>query len=163
MLGGFTKLTFCFLYLRIFPQKYFNRLIIAIAAIIAVGSLAFTIGTIFQCVPVQKAWNRAMPGNCTNNTGFWYSHAAFNTFMDIVVYILPIPMIRTLKLARGQKTGLISIFVSAVISYRIRLTCAGTWSVRHRCIHCTNGLSTIKCLDHGSDMGLIGCSHVDRD
>ncbi|QIX01268.1 hypothetical protein AMS68_006785 [Peltaster fructicola] len=110
LLGGFTKLTFCFLYLRIFPQKSFNRLIIAVAVIIATGTFAFTIGTVFQCTPVERAWNHNIPGTCTSNTGFWYSHAAFNTFMDIVVYVLPIPLIRTLKLERGTKTGLISIF-----------------------------------------------------
>lgn len=110
MLGGFTKLTFCFLYLRIFPQKNFARLVTAIAAIVALGSLAFALGTVLQCIPVQRAWNHQLPGTCIDNTAFWYSHAAFNTFFDIVVYVLPIPHIRSLKLARGQKTGLISIF-----------------------------------------------------
>lgn len=110
LLGGFTKLVFCFLYLRIFPQAYMTRIVIAVALISGIGSLAFAIGTVFQCLPVDKAWNHSIPGSCVNNTGFWYSHAAFNTFMDIVIYLLPIPMIRTLKLARGQKTGLISIF-----------------------------------------------------
>ncbi|KAK6419751.1 hypothetical protein LTR95_017016 [Oleoguttula sp. CCFEE 5521] len=110
LLGMFTKLTFCFLYLRIFNQKWFHRLVKSIATIIVLGSLAFTLATVFTCVPVHKFWNRKIPGRCTNNTAFWFSHAAFNTFFDVVIYILPMPMIRTLKLARGQKLGLISIF-----------------------------------------------------
>lgn len=110
LLGGFTKLTFCFLYLRIFNQKWFHRLVIAIATTVAAGSLAYAFGTVFTCSPVDKAWDRKIPGTCTSNVRFWFSHAAFNTFFDIVIYILPMPMIRTLKLARGQRTGLISIF-----------------------------------------------------
>nr|OQO31414.1 hypothetical protein B0A51_02204 [Rachicladosporium sp. CCFEE 5018] len=110
LLGMFTKLTFCFLYLRIFNQKWFHRLVKSIASIIVLGSLAFTLATVFTCIPVHKFWNRKIPGRCTNNTAFWFSHAAFNTFFDVVIYILPMPMIRTLKLARGQKLGLISIF-----------------------------------------------------
>ncbi|KAK5746662.1 hypothetical protein LTR17_000678 [Elasticomyces elasticus] len=110
LIGGFTKLTFCALYLRIFNQKGFNRLVITVSWIVAVGSLAFAFGTIFQCTPVHRAWDRRVQGHCENNAAFWYSHAAFNIFFDIVVFIMPIPLIRTLKLARGQKTGLISIF-----------------------------------------------------
>lgn len=110
LLGGFTKLTFCFLYLRIFNQRWFHKLVITVATIVALGSLAFTLGTVFQCTPVHRAWDRTVPGHCTSNMAFWFSHAAFNSFFDIVVYLLPIPLIRTLKLAKGQKTGLISIF-----------------------------------------------------
>ncbi|KAK0291078.1 hypothetical protein LTR35_001799 [Friedmanniomyces endolithicus] len=110
LLGGFTKLTFCALYLRIFNQKGFATLVMVVSAIVAAGSLAFTLGTVFQCTPVHGAWDRRVPGHCVNNEAFWYSHAVFNIFFDIVVFIMPIPLIRTLKLARGQKTGLISIF-----------------------------------------------------
>ena len=85
LLGGFTKLTFCFLYLRIFNQKGFKRVVMGVAAIVAAGSLAFAIVTVFQCTPVPRAWDRKVPGHCINNARFWYSHAAFNTFWDIVV------------------------------------------------------------------------------
>lgn len=85
VLGGFTKLTFCALYLRIFNQKDFHRTIYGVAAIVAAGSLAFALETILQCPPVHRAWNKQVPGHCINNAAFWYSHAAFNTFFDIVV------------------------------------------------------------------------------
>ncbi|EMC99066.1 hypothetical protein BAUCODRAFT_389608 [Baudoinia panamericana UAMH 10762] len=110
LLGGFTKLTFCFLYLRIFNQKSFHWLVITVAAISGAGSIAFALGTVFQCTPVNRAWDRTIPGHCTSNTEFWYTHAAFNILFDIVIFILPIPLIQGLKMARGQKTGLISIF-----------------------------------------------------
>lgn len=85
MLGGFTKLTFCFLYLRIFNQKWFHWLVIIVGGIVVVGSFAFTLGTILQCIPVRRAWDRAVPGSCYNTMAFWYSQAAFNTFFDMVV------------------------------------------------------------------------------
>jgi len=55
------------------------------AIIVSLGSLAFALGTVFQCLPVHRAWYRRIPGHCISNTAFWYSHAAFNTFWDIVV------------------------------------------------------------------------------
>ncbi|KAI7154698.1 hypothetical protein KC349_g7501 [Hortaea werneckii] len=111
LIGAFTKLTFCFLYLRIFNnQKTFHRVTYIVMAIVAIGSFAFTIGTVFQCLPVHRAWDQRVKGTCISNVAFWYSHAAFNTFFDIVVYLMPIPLIRSLKLRRKQKTGVISIF-----------------------------------------------------
>ncbi|KAI7378358.1 hypothetical protein KC336_g19401, partial [Hortaea werneckii] len=111
LIGAFTKLTFCFLYLRIFNNhKQFKYITYTVMALVGIGSLAFTIGTIFQCLPVHRAWDRRVKGTCISNVAFWYSHAAFNTLFDIVVYLLPIPLIRSLKLRREQKTGVISIF-----------------------------------------------------
>ncbi|KAF2164620.1 hypothetical protein M409DRAFT_25017 [Zasmidium cellare ATCC 36951] len=86
IIGGFTKLNFCFLYLRIFGQsKGFAKVVNANSAIIAAGTVAFTVGTVFQCVPVKRNWDRRVAGYCISNMGFWYAHAGFNTLMDIVV------------------------------------------------------------------------------
>ncbi|GAB1738195.1 hypothetical protein NU219Hw_g2745t1 [Hortaea werneckii] len=111
LIGAFTKLTFCFLYLRIFNnQKTFHRITYTVMVLVAIGSLAFTIGTVFQCLPVHRASDQRVKGTCINNVAFWYSHAAFNTFFDVVVYLMPIPLIRSLKLRLEQKTGIVSIF-----------------------------------------------------
>jgi hypothetical protein len=137
ILGGFTKLTFCALYLRIFPPEgktgIFRRVVWSTAVVTAMGTIAFTLGTVWQCTPVRRAWDRREEGRCTDNLSFWFSHAAFNTFMDVVVsnslpeinspliklpadfdisqvYILPIPLISTLKITSRTRTGLISVF-----------------------------------------------------
>ena len=86
LIGGFTKLTFCFLYRRIFSnQKRFQIFNLAVMVIVATGSFAFAIGTVLQCTPVHRAWDRRVPGHCISNVRFWYSHDAFNTFFDMVV------------------------------------------------------------------------------
>jgi len=63
--------------------------VIIVSAIVAAGSLAFTLGTVFQCTPVHRAWDHRVPDHCLNNEAFWYSHAAFNIFFDIVVRYFP--------------------------------------------------------------------------
>lgn len=85
IIGGFTKLNFCALYLRIFGAKSFQRIVWVTVVVIASGSFAFTVGTIFQCVPIKRNWDRRVDGYCISNLAFWYSHAAFNTLLDIVV------------------------------------------------------------------------------
>lgn len=86
LIGGFTKLNFCFLYWRIFSSsKNFQRLVLTVGGVIAAGTLAFTFATVFQCIPIERNWNRAIPGTCNNLMAFWFSHSAFNTLMDLVV------------------------------------------------------------------------------
>lgn len=87
VLGTFTKLTFCCLYLRLFKtHQTFKRLVWVTTAMIVAGGIAFTATTIWQCSPLERAWNRQVSGHCVENMGFWYSHASFNTIMDIVVF-----------------------------------------------------------------------------
>lgn len=42
---------------------------------------------------------------------FWYAHAAWNTLTDIVVLVLPVPVILRLQMARNQKLALVGVFV----------------------------------------------------
>lgn len=111
ILGGLTKLTFCALYYRIFERRDYRRIIWATILIITTGTVAFTFGTIFQCTPIRYNWNKRIPGgSCISFMAFWYAHAIFNTAMDIVVFILPIPLISTLQMAKRTKIGLASVF-----------------------------------------------------
>lgn len=110
-IGGLTKLCFCMLYLRLFDaKKAFCQAVAINAGIIAAGTLAFTFGTIFQCLPIHRNWDRRVEGYCLDFAAFWYSHAVFNTAMDIVVFALPIPQINTLQMKQRTKTGLIAVF-----------------------------------------------------
>ena len=111
ILGGLTKLTFCALYYRIFKRRDYRRIIWATIMIISTGTVAFTFGTIFQCTPIKYNWNKRIEeGHCISFMGFWYAHAIFNTVMDIVVFVLPIPLISTLHMAKKTKVGLASVF-----------------------------------------------------
>ncbi|KAK4502811.1 hypothetical protein PRZ48_006237 [Zasmidium cellare] len=119
MIGGFTKLNFCFLYVRIFGrEEVFTRIVHWNTAIIAAGSVAFTVGTIFQCMPIKYNWDNRGDGYCISNLGFWYSHAGFNTLMDIVffelmifqVFLLPMWPIWKLHMLKRRKLGLIAVF-----------------------------------------------------
>lgn len=86
VLGVFTKLTFCFLYLRLFhTHQRFRKVVWWTTGLIVVGGSAFTLATVWQCTPIKRAWSMMVNGTCTDKMAFWYSHAAFNTLLDIVV------------------------------------------------------------------------------
>lgn len=71
---------------------------------------AFTLTTVFQCHPIEYNWNRTIPGHCINAPAFWYGHAAWNTALDIIILLLPVPVIRSLQMAKAQKIALVTVF-----------------------------------------------------
>lgn len=111
ILVGTTKLSFVFLYLDLFPIPWFRTACYIMNASIILAIVAFVAGTIFQCTPIPYFWNRTIPGgHCVKTAAFWYGHAAWNTTADILVLLLPIPVIRSLQMGRNQKLAVLGIF-----------------------------------------------------
>ncbi|UKZ82816.1 hypothetical protein TrVFT333_010614 [Trichoderma virens FT-333] len=108
---GITKLSFLFLYLDIFPQKKFRIICWALIIQIALGLVALSFTTIFQCTPVKYSWDKTIPGHCINIKAFWYGQSGWNTLMDVVVLILPIPVILKLQMNRRAKLSILAVFV----------------------------------------------------
>ena len=60
----FTKFSFLVLYFRLFPSKRSQYLSWAMVAIVGLGAIAFVFGTVFQCMPIKRSWNKSVPGSC---------------------------------------------------------------------------------------------------
>ncbi|KAI9735683.1 MAG: hypothetical protein M1834_001699 [Cirrosporium novae-zelandiae] len=111
----FNKLSFLFLYLRLFPTRWFRITCLLTLFLILSGSFSFTIATIFQCTPVHKWWNKKhVPGHCINNASFRWSWAAFNTISDLWVCLMPLPVIAKLQMDRAKKIGVAIVFATGL-------------------------------------------------
>ncbi|PTB64965.1 putative PTH11-typeG-protein-coupled receptor [Trichoderma citrinoviride] len=106
-----TKLSFLFLYLDIFPQRKFRIICWTIIIQIAAGLVALSFTTIFQCSPVKYSWDKTIPGTCINIKAFWYGQSGWNTLMDVLVLVLPIPVILKLQMNRRAKISILAVFV----------------------------------------------------
>ena len=105
------------LYGRVF---YFNDRItwICVYAFIVVfaAELAFMMGTILQCWPVNAAWDRSIKDRaCTNTTAFWFSNAIWNITSDVILILLPVPVVKKLNITRTKKIGLACMFSIGLI------------------------------------------------
>ena len=108
---GTTKLSFVFLYIDLFPIPRFTTFCHIMSASLILAIVAFDAGTIWQCTPIAFFWNRTIPGGkCIGTAQFWYAHAAWNTAADIVVLLMPIPVIRSLQMGRPQKMAVVGVF-----------------------------------------------------
>jgi hypothetical protein len=68
---------------------------------------------IFQ---VQKSWKPLIPGYCIPNANSVYALGAVSIFFDVVILLLPIPMVVNLQINRRKKVGLTGVFCLGVFT-----------------------------------------------
>ncbi|MCJ1440970.1 MAG: hypothetical protein MMC23_001456 [Stictis urceolatum] len=76
----------------------------------------------FGCQPIRKFWAKDIPGHCANEDLAGNFYGAFNFVSDLMIAILPMPMIWNLKMNRKEKIGLFLIFLTGAIAFVVALT-----------------------------------------
>ncbi|KAF8848700.1 hypothetical protein BDZ45DRAFT_551520, partial [Acephala macrosclerotiorum] len=105
-----TKISIIFQYMRIFTAKrvkFFCRIMVGV--LIFYGCWTF-IGSILMCIPVAAFWNQSIQGHCMNKLAFWFANAALNITTDLMIFAIPMPLLKQLQLPRQQKIGLMFVF-----------------------------------------------------
>lgn len=104
------KLTFLLQYHRILGTGQMRKVIMVAFVLIAMWSISQLLVVIFTCTPIHKFWLPETPGTCIPNLPFWYANAAGNIVTDVIVFILPLPVLGRLNLRKSQKLALIGVF-----------------------------------------------------
>lgn len=112
------KATFLLQYRRAFPLPAFQRICDVFLAFLAVWGLAGLVGGATICLPLAKNWDPVSPvWACKKRLWFWIGHGIVHVVTDVVILIMPLPLLKTLPLPRLQKIILIGVF------------CLGFWFV----------------------------------
>lgn len=75
-------------------------------------TVSVILALIFACKPIAKAWDATITGgSCINRGGLYLTIAITNIITDLILLILPIPLVWRLQMPRIQKLGLIVIFI----------------------------------------------------
>ena len=78
--------------------------------VIAYGAWAI-FGNIFLCNPIAFFWDKSIEnGHCMDRMVIWFTNAGVNIAQDLVILLLPMPLIQTLHVSRSQKRGLVMVF-----------------------------------------------------
>jgi hypothetical protein len=80
--------------------------------LVVVGLFAFAtiVAGVFQCVPIDKAWNKNKKGHCYNLVDAWYSNAVFSIITDFFILVLPMHMVYKLQRDKREKLLLYGVF-----------------------------------------------------
>ncbi|KAL2864973.1 uncharacterized protein BJX67DRAFT_359532 [Aspergillus lucknowensis] len=121
------KLSILALYYRIFITETFRKIVVAVATFVVLWLITIEISIFFICRPLQSFWNPRLAGNCLNVTAMIYYITTSNLVTDLVVFVLPLPVIIRLHITRKNKVALSILFSIGILTCGIsaaRLTYA---------------------------------------
>lgn len=113
------KTAFLLQYRRAFPLPTFQRLCDIFLGFLAVWLLAGFITQFAICHPLSRQWDPMVIENgqsCKVRFHFWLANAIMHIATDIVLFIMPFPMIRNLSQNRMQKFVLGGVFSLGFLS-----------------------------------------------
>ncbi|TKX19465.1 hypothetical protein C1H76_8314 [Elsinoe australis] len=109
----FFKLSLCFSYMRIIANSGFRDYRIAVwtgTGITLAFGIAYLFAIFFACDPVRKSWDPRVPGKCFPVAPFYYGTSIVNCCIDLMLFILPIPLLWRLQMNKRRKIGLTFTF-----------------------------------------------------
>ncbi|OBT65555.1 hypothetical protein VE03_05031 [Pseudogymnoascus sp. 23342-1-I1] len=112
------KVALCLSYLRILTHsnRRYEQIIWLVLITCTAGHFGGILLLIFLCKPIQKSWKPLTPGYCIPNANSVYGLGAVSIFYDIVILLLPIPLIIKLHINKRKKIGLAGIFTLGIFT-----------------------------------------------
>lgn len=65
---------------------------------------------VFQCSPIRYFWDTSIEGHCLDQRQNYVAGPVTSFFLDLVIIILPLPIIFSLTIGAAKKCYLIAIF-----------------------------------------------------
>lgn len=111
-----SKISVLFFYTRVFTTHsvWFKRALWLTGCLSTAWTTAFIFAQTFQCTPIYKYWIPAVPGTCVSVWMVATLHALFDAILDVIILVLPMPMVWRLHVGRNRK---ISIFLAFFCGY----------------------------------------------
>ncbi|XXH01708.1 hypothetical protein Hte_008069 [Hypoxylon texense] len=105
------KFTLFFQYYRLIQEVPHYRIFYIVIMVAVTGwVVAQEFVLIFSCTPIASYWDHSIPGTCLDSLLIGWMNAIGNIVTDLIVLILPIPVVWRLNLKRGRKWAVLGIF-----------------------------------------------------
>lgn len=109
------KLSILALYYRIFITETFRKIVVAVATFVVLWVITIEIPIFLICRPLQTFWNPSLSKNCLDVTAIIYYITTSNLFTDLVVFVLPVPVIIRLHTTTRNKVALCILFSIGIL------------------------------------------------
>jgi len=109
--NGFTKLSLLVVYLRLSHQKWYRVAAWASIVIVVLYTAVITLLMFFHCHPVRRAFDfKIQTGYCLDAGILYMATAVSNILTDIILFLLPTPVVLKLHMGKSLKISAIVIF-----------------------------------------------------
>ena len=105
------KISILLFYRQLFDTKRYRIVLLILGCFVVSYDIAFTMVTVFQCMPIHYMWTRVGHGFCLDTSHILLAGSLLNIFTNVIIVILPIPIVWMLQVSRRQKMGLTALFL----------------------------------------------------
>lgn len=106
------KLSVVLFYFRVFQHLRIYSIALWFTAFLVVAwFLGTNLSSIFQCSPVQSAWDKNIKGHCIASGPDFLGTAISNLVVDLVILLIPLPALWRLHVSRTRKLALTGVFI----------------------------------------------------
>ena len=111
------KTSLVLLYYRLFGiVRYYAYIVLGAWIIVLLYWIVLMCVVIFECRPVAFFWDKSIKGGkCINITSCYRWAGVANLLIDLLVLLLPLPMIWRLQLSTRQKVSLSAVFLLGIL------------------------------------------------
>ena len=82
-----------------------------LGVVLAYGAWAVS-SSIFICNPVAFSWDKSITGGrCLNQLTIWIINAGVNIAQDVVIFLMPLFVVKGLSISKSQKKALRAMFI----------------------------------------------------
>ncbi|KAG9689085.1 hypothetical protein KCU95_g2000, partial [Aureobasidium melanogenum] len=120
------KLSLLISYLRVAGfNRIYATVVWTVLVSVVVSQILFTILLSVGCQPIAKQWDPSIPGKCLNALPIYFALGGTSLGWDLIIIVLPFPILRRLQLDFNRKVALFAVFslgFFVTIVQAIRLT-----------------------------------------
>ncbi|KAH0175272.1 hypothetical protein KCU67_g312, partial [Aureobasidium melanogenum] len=105
------KLSLLISYLRVagFNRTY-ATVVWTVLVSVVISQILFTILLSVGCQPIAKQWDPSIPGKCLNALPIYFALGGTSLGWDLIIIVLPFPILRRLQLDFHRKVALFAVF-----------------------------------------------------
>jgi hypothetical protein len=114
---GLIKISICLFLLRIFSAaNHFRMYAWIVIAFTTAWSILVILTAFILCQPFAFSWDSTIPGGkCSDQTAWFIAIGVLDLTVDLMILVLPMPIIWKLQLPVGNRIALLGIFCVGVL------------------------------------------------
>jgi len=110
----FTKISILLLYLRVLTHDYIRKVTWVTMGIVAIYNAWGLAMYLSMCIPLAKMWDPSIQGGC-HPISVWWALTYLHIITDFIIFVIPIPVVATMRISGRQKAGLLIVFTVGLL------------------------------------------------
>ena len=101
----FIKLSILTFYMKFSAHRRIQNVLYLVMFITVGYNLSGILCLFYLCTPIRRYWDFSVEGKCLDLNGYFIANSAMNVATDVILLILPIWLLKPLRVPKRQKIG----------------------------------------------------------